>query len=105
MKFATNSAEITGSLAAIDEIIFVAQRCYTIKIEITGHTDSQGSEAYNQNLSEARANAVRDYMINGAGINPARITAIGVGETQPIADNTTAEGRALNRRTSFSVSQ
>lgn len=105
LNFATNSAEITGSRAAVDEIIFVAQRCSTVQIEISGHTDSRGAAAYNQNLSEARANSVRDYMINSAGISASRITAIGAGETQPIADNNTAEGRALNRRISFSISR
>ncbi len=64
---------------------------------IEGHTDSNGSEAYNQELSERRARAVRDYIL-GEGIDPSRLTAQGLGETQPVADNTTAEGRAQNRR-------
>ena len=67
------------------------------KIEIQGHTDSMGSETYNQALSERRANAVRDYFIS-VGIAATRITTIGYGEKQPIATNETAAGRAENRR-------
>lgn len=67
------------------------------KIEIQGHTDWIGSEAYNQALSERRANAVRDYLIS-IGIAGSRITALGHGETRPVATNETAAGRAENRR-------
>ncbi|HZF25232.1 MAG TPA: OmpA family protein [Steroidobacteraceae bacterium] len=64
---------------------------------IEGHTDSSGSEAYNQHLSEARAKAVREYMVS-MGIDASRLEARGYGESQPVADNATAEGRAQNRR-------
>jgi OOP family OmpA-OmpF porin len=64
---------------------------------IEGHTDSTGSDAYNQRLSEQRAKAVRDYIVS-KGIDPSRLEANGVGESQPVADNKTAEGRAQNRR-------
>lgn len=64
---------------------------------IEGHTDSNGAEAYNQRLSEQRAKAVRDYMVS-MGIDPARLEAKGYGESQPVADNATPEGRAQNRR-------
>jgi OOP family OmpA-OmpF porin len=67
------------------------------KIEIQGHTDWIGSETYNQALSERRANAVRDYFVS-VGINAARITTIGYGESKPVATNETAAGRAENRR-------
>lgn len=66
-------------------------------IDVVGHTDSIGTEAYNQTLSERRAQAVVDYMIQ-EGINPSLISARGMGETDPIASNATAEGRAQNRR-------
>jgi hypothetical protein len=69
-----------------------------LRIRIEGHTDSRADEAYNQKLSEARANAVRDYLIR-RGISPDRLTAVGFGESQPIDTNETAEGRARNRRT------
>lgn len=64
---------------------------------IEGHTDSNGSAEYNQGLSERRAKAVLDYLLS-KGVAASRLTAQGLGETQPIADNTTAEGRAQNRR-------
>ena len=63
----------------------------------TGHTDSIGSDAYNQKLSERRAAAVKDYLVS-KGIPAAKITTIGKGESQPVATNKTAEGRQKNRR-------
>ena len=63
----------------------------------TGHTDSVGSDAYNQRLSERRAAAVKDYLVS-KGIPAAKITTIGKGESQPVATNKTAEGRQKNRR-------
>jgi len=67
-------------------------------VTIAGHTDSIASEQYNQKLSEERANAVRQVLIEKFGIDGARITAVGYGETKPIADNETEEGRQKNRR-------
>src|SRR6185295_16521810 len=64
---------------------------------IEGHTDSNGSDSYNQRLSEQRAKAARDYIIS-MGIDPSRVEARGFGESQPVADNSTEEGRAQNRR-------
>jgi OOP family OmpA-OmpF porin len=69
----------------------------TIRVLVEGHTDSIGSHAYNQRLSERRADAVRDYMVSH-GIDPSRITTRGWGETKPVASNQTEEGRAQNRR-------
>jgi outer membrane protein OmpA-like peptidoglycan-associated protein len=68
-----------------------------VKVEIGGHTDAVASDDYNQGLSERRANAVRDFLIS-RGIAADRLTAKGYGESQPIADNGTDEGRAQNRR-------
>jgi len=68
-----------------------------VNVEIGGHTDSQGSDAYNMKLSDARANVVRNYLIK-KGVPATRLTARGYGETAPVADNATPEGRALNRR-------
>jgi OOP family OmpA-OmpF porin len=68
-----------------------------VKVEIAGHTDAVASDDYNQALSERRANAVRDFLIS-RGIAADRLTARGYGESQPIADNGTEEGRAQNRR-------
>jgi OOP family OmpA-OmpF porin len=67
-----------------------------------GHTDSIGSDAYNQALSERRANAVKDYLVS-KGIEKNRVYTEGKGEKQPIATNATAEGRAKNRRTEIEV--
>jgi len=66
--------------------------------EIGGHTDNVASAAYNQKLSEKRANSVRQYIIDKFGIDGSRLTAAGYGLTKPIADNGTAEGRQKNRR-------
>lgn len=68
------------------------------KIEIQGHTDSSGSATINKNLSVARANSVKDYLVNRLGVDSSRITSNGYGDTKPIAENNTAEGRKLNRR-------
>jgi OOP family OmpA-OmpF porin len=69
----------------------------SLKVSVEGHTDSIGSDAYNQKLSERRAQVVKDYMVS-QGVSSSRITARGYGKTKPIADNKTAEGRAENRR-------
>ncbi len=71
-------------------------------VEIGGHTDSQGSDTYNLRLSESRANAVRNYLIQ-RGVEATRLIAKGYGESMPIAPNTTREGRAKNRRVEFKV--
>lgn len=68
-----------------------------VKVEVAGHTDSIGTDDYNMGLSMRRANAVRDYLI-GKGIPAENLTAKGYGESQPVADNRTAEGRFKNRR-------
>ena len=67
-------------------------------VYIDGHTDSDGSRAYNQKLSEQRATAVKNRLISNFGIPAEKVTARGFGEDQPVADNSTAEGKALNRR-------
>jgi outer membrane protein OmpA-like peptidoglycan-associated protein len=64
---------------------------------VEGHTDSTGADAYNQALSERRANSVLRYLVD-AGVPASRLSAQGFGESQPVADNDTAEGRAQNRR-------
>ncbi|WP_370526495.1 OmpA family protein [Pantoea sp. Ap-967] len=67
------------------------------KIKVVGHTDSVGSDAYNQKLSERRAASVAEYLIS-QGLAPQKVTSEGHGESEPVADNDTEEGRAHNRR-------
>ena len=93
------------SRGAIQEVVDLMNRYPSMTIELRGHTDSNnstGDPQYNQKLSQARAEAVRDFMIN-AGINGSRISAKGFGESVPVATNETAEGRQKNRRTEFVI--
>ena len=71
-------------------------------VEVAGHTDSVGDEGYNQQLSEQRAQAVKDYLVKG-GVGADRISVVGYGETQPRGPNDTVEGRRLNRRVEIRV--
>jgi OOP family OmpA-OmpF porin len=82
----------------LDEIAVMIKKDPKLKVEVQGHTDSVGSDKYNMGLSMRRANAVRDYLIKKGGIAADRLTAVGFGESKPIAPNTTKEGRAKNRR-------
>lgn len=70
---------------------------------VEGHTDSVGTDTYNQGLSERRANAVRDVLVNQYGVEGGRVNAVGYGEAQPVADNATDAGRAINRRVEAEV--
>ena len=72
------------------------------RVDLSGHTDNVGSDAYNQALSERRVNSVRDYVV-GKGVDRGRVSGQGFGESKPIADNKTAEGRAKNRRVEIKV--
>ncbi len=90
------------SYALLDQLASTASQCPEASVSIEGHTDSQGEDAYNQSLSEQRAQAVVDYLV-GKGINSSRLAAIGYGENLPIGDNDTSEGRAMNRRIEFTV--
>ncbi|MDH3301246.1 MAG: OmpA family protein [Acidimicrobiia bacterium] len=101
VNFATDSTEISPQAAqALDIGVAVLARDISIGMLVTGHTDSQGPDDYNQALSEARAQSVVDYFV-ASGIDPARLIAAGAGESQPVADNETDEGRAQNRRVEF----
>ena len=74
-----------------------------LKIQVEGHTDSIGSDEYNQKLSEQRADAVRDYLTS-QGVPPDTMTAVGLGKADPVASNTTDAGRQQNRRVEMVVS-
>jgi len=73
------------------------------KIRLDGYTDSIGTDAYNMKLSERRATAVMNYLIKEAGVSSSKITAVGHGEADPVADNKTSQGRAKNRRVEISI--
>lgn len=104
ITFETNSADLKPQFfAVLDSVALVAQKYAQTVVEVTGHTDSTGSAAYNQTLSEQRAATVATYL-NTRGIDRQRILAFGRGLTQPVADNATAEGRALNRRVEIRLS-
>jgi OOP family OmpA-OmpF porin len=81
----------------LNKVVEVLEKNPTLKIEIEGHTDSIGSAKYNQALSERRAQAVKDYLVN-KGITADRLMPVGYGLTRPIASNDTEDGRAKNRR-------
>lgn len=72
------------------------------KVSLSGHTDNVGSEAYNQKLSERRVSSVQDYVVK-KGVEGSRVSGQGFGESKPIADNKTREGRAKNRRVEIKV--
>jgi OOP family OmpA-OmpF porin len=86
------------SHAALAEVGAMLQDYSDLKLSVEGHTDSQGDESYNMDLSDRRAASVRSYLIQEFGIGPARLTSRGLGETQPVASNDTPEGRQENRR-------
>jgi outer membrane protein OmpA-like peptidoglycan-associated protein len=93
----------TESYPALMEAIQILKDNPDIQVEIQGHTDNIGSDAFNQKLSERRAYAVMNFLIQYGGISPARLSAKGYGEKMPIASNETPEGRQLNRRVDFVI--
>lgn len=90
------------SRVELDKLVSFLNENSTVKIELGGHTDNVGNKKDNQILSDNRAKAVKDYLVN-KGINAERLLTKGYGDTSPIADNNTEEGRAENRRTAFKV--
>jgi len=86
----------------LDEIIEIGANCPDVNVVVAGHTDSVGDREYNIELSQRRADVVVDYLV-GKGVEADRLTAIGFGYSQPVADNSTDEGRAQNRRIEFRV--
>ena len=103
VNFASNSSELTpGSSVELDKAVAAMKKYPDLRIEIAAHTDSMGDAGYNQSLSEKRANSVRDYMID-KGIAANRMDAKGYGESQPVADNATKQGRQANRRVELKV--
>jgi OOP family OmpA-OmpF porin len=98
VTFETNSDRLLpGAEQVLDDAAATLRKNPTIDVEVAGHTDSDGTEAYNESLSERRAQTVRDFLAS-SGVDMDRMTVRGYGELQPIADNSTATGKAENRR-------
>jgi OOP family OmpA-OmpF porin len=98
VNFAFDSAELDAASAGVlDVAAEQLHRCPNLAVHVAGYTDSVGSDAYDQGLSERRAHAVRGQRVD-RGVSASRLTAIGYGESSPVASNDTAEGRALKRR-------
>lgn len=103
LVFLTGTATIKPeSFGALDELISVLKQSPNWKLTITGHTDTTGTPNGNLLLSQKRADSVKNYLVQ-MGIDPSRIITQGKGQTEPIADNKTAEGRERNRRVEFSI--
>lgn len=103
VTFDTNRAEINaGFYDVLNSVAVVLKEYEKTTVDVIGHTDSVGSEAYNQRLSENRARSVAEYL-SGQGVMSARLLIAGMGEAQPIAANATPEGRAQNRRVNIQI--
>lgn len=98
VTFAVNSANLDPSFrSTLDKVASTLSEYEKTYVDVLGHTDSTGSDAYNQKLSEQRASTVASYL-GGRGVQQARLATKGYGESQPRASNTTEEGRSQNRR-------
>lgn len=98
VNFESDSATLlASSLAVLDRVAALLKDWPDVRVEVAGYTDSTNTETYNQRLSERRAEAVRSYLMS-VGVAADRLTAMGYGESSPIADNGTKDGRQKNRR-------
>lgn len=104
VNFANNSDEIVSGADQIKEVADFMRQYPLTSVVVEGHTDSRGSEAYNQSLSQKRAAEVAAQLVSVFGIDKSRVNSVGYGEANPIASNETAAGRASNRRVSAVVS-
>lgn len=103
VKFEFDSDRLTpAALEILNDVAATLQSYPDVSVELEGHTDNIGTDAYNQGLSERRANAVKTYL-SGRGIDAERMTPVGYGESQPIETNDTEEGREENRRVELRV--
>lgn len=99
-----SSSLLKESFAELNTLVKLLNENPSLKVEIEGHTDNVGSEQYNNNLSQKRADAVKNYLVE-KGIAESRLKSRGYGFTKPIADNSTEEGRAKNRRTQIRITE
>ena len=103
ITFATDSSDLSPAFFnVLNSVGKVLDEFDQTVVEVAGHTDSTGSDAYNQALSERRASSVATYLTS-QGVMQQRLITVGMGETRPIADNGTAEGRQLNRRVEITM--
>lgn len=101
--FETNSSTLQSAAKTnISDLAVILNKYPDTNILVTGHTDFDGTDQYNQTLSEQRAKSVSDYA-KGQGVNSSRLSIIGLGETEPIATNETSEGKQLNRRVEIAI--
>ena len=103
VNFGFDSSDLTSAAKAnLDKLAQVLKNNMDTNINIYGHTDSKGTDAYNLSLSERRAAAVKNYLVS-QGVSASRMFTMGVGEREPIASNDTDAGRAENRRVEFAI--
>ncbi len=103
--FAAGSADLAPESAPLLEALLdIIVRCPNMRVQVAGHTDSDGSAGQNQQLSEARASAVGAFLF-GKGVSKTRISTVGFGETQPIRPNTSADNKRRNRRIEFTIQE
>ena len=103
VTFATNSSDLSESFYdVLGSVSIVLDEFDQTVVEVAGHTDSSGSEAHNQALSERRASSVAQYL-DVRGVNDQRIITVGMGEIRPVADNESSSGRQMNRRVEITL--
>lgn len=103
VTFATDSSDLKPAFFdVLNSVALVLDEYEKTIVEVAGHTDSTGSDAYNQSLSERRADSVARYL-QTQGVSSQRIITVGMGERRPVADNTTADGRQANRRVEITL--
>ncbi|MBB3240714.1 outer membrane protein OmpA-like peptidoglycan-associated protein [Pseudomonas sp. Tn43] len=107
VHFQFDSAKLTAADKDVLNTIAtrLKQESSSAQLTVTGHTDSVGSDAYNQKLSDRRAHSVVEYLIDQGVPRSSFVSVTGAGESQPVADNKTADGRAMNRRTEIKINR
>jgi OOP family OmpA-OmpF porin len=105
VNFDFDKSDIRPDAAVIlDEAASILNESPGVRVEVSGHTDATGADDYNQGLSERRARSVAEYL-SGKGVSADRLDTTGYGESKPVADNATRDGRAQNRRVELNVAQ
>ena len=104
ITFAFASSDINAQFyPVLDQVASTLGSYDQTTVNVIGHTDSVGADAYNQKLSERRAHSVTDYLVEGGIPRNSFVSVQGAGETQPVADNATADGRSMNRRVEIRI--